>query len=102
MWGEHHVEFGLFKDFESSPSTFPCCGCEVLDSNEPVSMLDMTLNDPFSFYCTLFEGYGHDGVTVDSFPPGIIEENPYAVEGYESDYHRFITLITFMPPITDG
>jgi len=52
MW--KHVEFGLFKDFESSPSTLPCCGCEVLDSNKPMSMLDMTLNDPFSFDCTLF------------------------------------------------
>ena len=40
--GEQHVEFGLFKDFESSPSSLPCCECEVLDSNEPVSMHDMT------------------------------------------------------------
>ena len=46
--GEHYVEFGLFKDFESAPSTLPYCWGEV-DSNEPVSMLDMTLNDPYQF-----------------------------------------------------
>jgi len=41
--GEHHVEFGLFKDFESSSSTFSCCGCEVVDSDEPVNILKMSL-----------------------------------------------------------
>ena len=52
--GEHHAEFGLFKDFDASSSTLSCCGCDVVDSNEPVSMLDMTLNDPFSFDCAFF------------------------------------------------
>jgi len=50
----HRAKFGLFKDFESYPSTLPCCGCEELDSKEPVSTLDMTLNDPFNSDCTLF------------------------------------------------
>ena len=26
--GENHVEFGLFKDCESSPSTYSCYGCD--------------------------------------------------------------------------
>jgi len=43
--GEHHTEFGLFKDFEPSPSTLSCRGNEVLDPNEPVNILDITLND---------------------------------------------------------
>ena len=41
--GEHHAEFGLFKDFKPSPSIHSCCGCEVLDSNGLVSILDITL-----------------------------------------------------------
>ena len=54
---EKHAEFGLFKDLESSPSTFSCCGCEVVDSDKPVSMLEITQNDSSSFDCALFEGY---------------------------------------------
>ena len=70
--GEHHAEFGLFKDFEFSPSTFACYGCEIVDSDEPVDELDMALNDLSSFYCTLFEGLEFDDVKVDSFPPNIV------------------------------
>ena len=36
--GENHVEFGLFKDFESSLSTFSYCGCDVLDPDEHVNI----------------------------------------------------------------
>jgi len=36
--GEHHLEFDLFKNFESSPSTLPYYGCEVLDSNVPINI----------------------------------------------------------------
>jgi len=37
---------------------------------------------PFQFDCALFEGYGLDGVTVDSLPPSI-EDKPYDVDdGY--------------------
>jgi len=43
-------------------------------------MIDMTLNDPSSFECTLFQGSGLDGVTVDYFPPSIVENEPYAVD----------------------
>jgi len=100
--GEHHVEFGLFKDFESFPSALPYCGCEVLDSTEPVNILEMTLNDPSSVD-TFFEGSGVDGVKVDSFPPSIIEDNPYTIdEGYMSGCCRFVTLLMFMPPMSGG
>jgi len=101
--GEHHAEFGLFKDFESSPSTFSCCGCEISDSDEPMDVLDMTLNDPSNFECPLFEGYGLNGVTVDSMPPNIIEDRPYAVdEGYLSSCCRFVILWMSIPPISGG
>ena len=97
--GEHHVEFGLFKGCSSSPSTFSCCGCGVVDPDEPVSMLDMTPNNPSSFDCALFEGCGLDGVMVDSLPPSIIQDKPYTVdEGFLSDCYRFTTLLMSMPP----
>jgi len=100
--GEKHVEFDLFKDFESSPSTFSCCGCEVVDSSEPVSMLELMQNDHSSFYCALFEGYGLDGVMVNSLPPSIIKDDPHAVdEGYLSNLCRFVSLMMSMPPM-DG
>ena len=101
--GKHHVKFGLLKDFESSPSTLSYCGSEVLNSNEPVRMLNMTLNDPSNFDCTLFEGSGLDDVMVDSLPPNIIEDKPYAIdEGYVSDCCRFITLMMSTPPVSGG
>ena len=51
---------------------------EVVDSDELVSMINMTLNDPSSFDCALFEGSGLDGVTVNSLPRSVIE--PYVVD----------------------
>jgi len=33
---EHHVEFSLFKDLESSLSTHRCYGCELVVSNKHV------------------------------------------------------------------
>jgi len=101
--GKHHAEFGLFKDFEPSPSTHSYYGREVFDSNEPMSMLDMTLNDPFSFDCTLFDGSGLDGVMVDPLPPSIIEDKLYAIdEGYVSDCCNFVTLMMSMPLRSGG
>jgi len=101
--GEKHAKFGLLKDFKPSPSIHSCCGCEVLASNEPVSMLDVTLNDPSSFDCTLFEGPGHHGVTVNSLPPSLIEDNPYVVdEDYVSYCYRFITFMMSMPLMSEG
>jgi len=65
-------------------------------------MLNMTRNDLFSFDCTLFEGFGHNGVTVDSLPPNIVENEPYVVdEGCLSNLCRFMTLMMFMPPMDD-
>ena len=99
--GEHHAEFGLFKDFEFYPSTFLCCGCGIVDSDEPMDELDFTLNDPSNFACTLFEGLGLNDVKVDSFSPSIVETKPYAIdEGYLSTCCRFVTLWMSMPPMS--
>jgi len=99
--GEHHVEFGLFKGCNSFPCTFSCYGCEVVDPDELVSMLDMTPNYPSIFDCALFEGHGLDGVTVESLPPNIIEDKPYVInKGYLGDCCRFITLLMSMPPMS--
>jgi len=99
--GECHTEFGLFKDFDLSHCTLPYCGCEVLDSDVSVKILDMTLNDLFSVDCAFFECSGLDDVTMDSLPPSIIEDKPYAVdESYVSDCCRFITLLMSVPPMS--
>ena len=99
--GEHPAEFGLFKDFEFSPSTFACYGCEIVDFDEPMDELDMALNDPSSFDCPLFEGLGLDDVKVDSIPPSIVETMPYAVDqGYLSSCCRFVTLWMSMTPVS--
>jgi len=93
----------LFKDFEFSPFTFACYGCEIVDSDEPMDLPDMILNDPSSFSCPLFEGLGFDDVKVDSFLPNIVEIKPYAVdEGYLSICCRFVTLWMPMPPVSGG
>jgi len=34
--GENHAEFGLCKDFELSPSSFSCCGCELVVFHKPM------------------------------------------------------------------
>ena len=57
MWGEHHVEFGLFDDLKPS-SMFTCCGYEIVETNEPVDLHDTNLNDPSNISCALFEGLG--------------------------------------------
>jgi len=96
--GELHAKFGLFKDFEFSHSTFSCCWCEIADSDEPIDVLDVTLNNPSSFDCILFEGPGLDNVKVDSFPPSIVETKPYAVdEDYLSVCCRLFTFWMSMP-----
>jgi len=101
--GENHGKFGLFRDCEPFPSTFSCCGCEMLDVDKPVHMLDMSSNNPPSINCTLFKGYGLDGLTVDSLPPSIIKDEQYAVdEGYLSDCCKFMTLLISMPLMSGG
>jgi len=82
--GEHHVEFGLFDNLKPS-STFSCCGCDIVESNEPRDLLDTNLNDPSSISYALFEGLGHYNVKEDFFPPNIVEIEPYIInEGYLS------------------
>jgi len=98
---ENHVEFGLFNDCESSPSIFSCCGCEAIILNEHVNILDIHSNDPPIFYYASFEGQGFDNVKVESMPPSIVKDEPYAVnERYSSDCCRFVTLIKSMPTVS--
>ena len=82
---------------------FSCCGCEIVESNEPMDLHDTSLNDPSSISCVLFEGLGLDNVKEDSFPPNIVETEPYVVdEGYLSECCRFITFWMSMPPVSGG
>ena len=63
----------------------------------------MSPSDPFSFDCVLFKGSGLDDVTVDSLPPSIVEDEPYAIdEGYLSNCYGFMTLLMSMPPMRGG
>ena len=54
--GEHHAEFDLFKDFESSPSTLSYYGCDTLTFDCPESLQLESPNDPLIFDCGLFVG----------------------------------------------
>jgi len=40
--GEHHAKFDLFKDHESSPSSLPCSGCDVIVFDEFVKLIDVS------------------------------------------------------------
>jgi len=44
--GENHAEFCLCKDPESSLSTLPCYGCELVVFDKAVHLIDMSQNDP--------------------------------------------------------
>jgi len=75
----------------------------MVDSDEPVDLPNMILNDHSNFSCPLFEGLGFDDVKVDSFPPDIVEIKRYAVDdGYLSTCCRFVTLWMSMPLVTRG
>jgi len=54
--GENHVEFGLFKDYESFPFTFSYCGSEATVLDEHVNLLAVCPKDPPSFDYDLLEG----------------------------------------------
>jgi len=100
--GKRHVEFGLFNDVKPSV-TFSCCGCDTIDSDKPVDLPDLTLNDPSSFSYPLFEGLGLDNGEVGSFPPSIVGTEPYVVdEGYLSACCRFVTLWMSVPSVSGG
>ena len=47
--GEHHAEFGLFKHHESSPSSFPCGGCDLVVSTKIMELFDVCPSDPHEF-----------------------------------------------------
>jgi len=100
--GEHHVEFGLFNDVKPS-ATFACCGCHTIDLDEPVDLPDLTLNDPSSFSCPLYEGLRLDDDEVNSFPPSIVETESYAVDkGYLSACCWLTSLWMSMPQMSGG
>ena len=101
--GEHHAEFGLFENVEPSSATFSCYGCETVDSSEPVVLHETSLNNPSSISCALFEGLGLDNGKEDSFPPNIVEIEPYAVdEGYLGEYGGFIPFWMSVPSMSGG
>jgi len=52
--GEHRVEFGLFKDYESYPSSLSCYGCDVVVSDKPFELVAVSPNDPPIFGCEFF------------------------------------------------
>jgi len=98
--GEHHAEFGLFKDLEYSLSTLPCCGCELAISDKPMRLIDMTPHDPTIVDYILFEGQGLDSVKVDTLPLSIVKDEPHTVDGGYLGYCcRFMTLLLSMPPL---
>jgi len=70
-----------FDNLEPFSATFSCYGYETVDSSEPVDLHDTSLNNPSSISCALFEGLGLDNDKEDSFPPNIVETEPYAVDG---------------------
>ena len=91
--GEHHVEFGLFKDHESSSLSLPGCGYDLVISSEIVELFDVSPNDPheFDYVSTDNHGLGYCAVDlVNDLPPSIVKDKPYDFsEGYLCDYHRF-------------
>jgi len=99
--GEHHVEFVLFKDHNSSVS---CCGCDAILSNNPMELIDVSPNNPQHFAYECFERKGLNSVKVnlvEHLPPNIVQDKPYAFEDiYLSNCYRFAQLMIYMP--SDG
>jgi len=101
--GENHVEFSVFKHFEFASSNFFLLGCDVLDPDDLVNVIDISSNDSSSFHYTLFECYGLHRITVDSLTLSIVEDEPYVIDGgYLSDWCRFTIILTCMPPRSGG
>ena len=99
--GEHHVKFSLFKDFESSHSTLPCCGCDMLVSNSLESLPLESPNDPPIVDCDLFKGQEFDSLNVEPLPLSIVKDKSYSFgEDYLSYCCRFTTLLLSMPPLS--
>mgnify|MGYP001132925556 CR=1 FL=1 len=77
--GEHHAEFGLFKGHESYLFFLPCCGCDVIVSDDFVELIDVSPNDPPESDYVSTEGHELDRANfdfADNLPDSIIKDNP--------------------------
>ena len=45
------LNLAYFKDLESCISTLPCCGCDLLISDKPMHLIDMTPNESLVVMC---------------------------------------------------
>jgi len=54
--GEHHAEFGMSKDQNSSPFSFAYYGCDVVVSDEFVKSFDVCPNVPHLLDCESTKG----------------------------------------------
>jgi len=92
MWG-YHLEFGVSRDHESSPSSLLCCGFDVVASNKFIELVDACPNVPYVFAYVFIKGHILDYAKMDlveNLLPSIVKDKPCAYnEHYFSDYYRF-------------
>jgi len=104
--GEHHAEFGLFKDHEPNLSSFSCFEVDVISLDKLVEFIDLSPNYPQCFACESFDDQGFDQVKVDlveHITPSIVKDVPYTFdEGSLSYCYKFVTLMLPMPPLCGG
>ena len=103
--GDHHAEFGIFKDQDSSFASFAYCGCDVPISNEIVKSNDLCYSDPYmiDLESTVSQGLSCTLLNlVANFVASIAKDMPCAVsKGPLSDYYRFARVLMSFPPL-DG
>ena len=74
---EDHAEFGLYEDYKLSPSSLPCCGCDLVDSDKFMELVDVCQNDPHEFNYVSTKGSRLDYVKVDlvdNLTPNIVKD----------------------------
>jgi len=100
--GKNHVSLVCLKIVNLVPLLLLAMDVKQSFLIEHVNMLDIWPNEHPTFYYALFEGQGLDGDTVDSLSPSIVKDEPYAInEGYFSNCCRFVTLMMFIPPMSE-
>jgi len=101
--GEYHVEFGLFNEQGSSPSSSTCCGCKCGFSDVFVESFDVFPNDLHLLDYVSTEGLGLNYAMVDSaanLVPSRAKDKPYAFnKGYLSYYYRFARVLLPLSPL---